>query len=103
MVEMLECRNIHEFMEFTQGYAPNVVCTCDRERMTKMVWEQSAREPDRPHCMSYSIHTAKGLDKRVFAIWRMADNPNYGEVFYATLMEASFLRELTSDDGECKA
>ena len=42
MVEMLECRNIHEFMEFTQGYAPNVVCTCDRERMTKMVWEQSA-------------------------------------------------------------
>lgn len=33
----------------------------------------------------------------------MADNPNYGEVFYATLMEASFLRELTSDDGECKA
>lgn len=103
MVEMLECRNIHEFMGFTQGYAPNVVCTCDRERMTKMVWEQSAREPDRPHCMSYSIHTAKGLDKRVFAIWRMADNPNYGEVFYATLMEASFLRELTSDDGECKA
>ena len=103
MVEMLECRNIREFMEFTQGYAPNVVCTCDRERMTKMVWEQSAREPDRPHCMSYSIHTAKGLDKRVFAIWRMADNPNYGEVFYATLMEASFLRELTSDDGECKA
>lgn len=103
MVEMLECRNIREFMEFTQGYAPNVVCPCDRERMTKMVWEQSAREPDRPHCMSYSIHTAKGLDKRVFAIWRMADNPNYGEVFYATLMEASFLRELTSDDGECKA
>lgn len=103
MVEMLECRNIREFMEFTQEYAPNVVCTCDRERMTKMVWEQSAREPDRPHCMSYSIHTAKGLDKRVFAIWRMADNPNYGEVFYATLMEASFLRELTSDDGECKA
>lgn len=79
MVEMLECRNIREFMEFTQEYAPNVVCTCDRERMTKMVWEQSAREPDRPHCMSYSIHTAKGLDKRVFAIWRMADNPNYGE------------------------
>ena len=103
MVEMLECRTIREFMEFTQEYAPNVVCTCDRERMTKMVWEQSAREPDRPHCMSYSIHTAKGLDKRVFAIWRMADNPNYGEVFYATLMEASFLRELTSDDGECKA
>lgn len=103
MVEMLECRNIREFMEFTQEYAPNVVCTRDRERMTKMVWEQSAREPDRPHCMSYSIHTAKGLDKRVFAIWRMADNPNYGEVFYATLMEASFLRELTSDDGECKA
>lgn len=103
MVEMLECRNIREFMEFTQGYAPNVVCPCDRERMTKMVWEQSAREPDRPHGMSYSIHTAKGLDKRVFAIWRMADNPNYGEVFYATLMEASFLRELTSDDGECKA
>ncbi len=103
MVEMLECRNIREFMEFTQEYAPNVVCTCDRERMTKMVWEQSAREPDRPHCMSYSIHTAKGLDKRVFAIWRMADNPNYGEVFYATLMEASFLRELTPDDGECKA
>lgn len=103
MVEMLECRNIHEFMEFTQGYAPNVVCTCDRERMTKMVWEQSAREPDRPHCMSYSIHTAKGFDKPVFAIWRQADNVNYGKVFYATLMEASYLRDLPPDDGDCQA
>lgn len=103
MVEMLECRNIREFMEFTQGYAPNVVCPCDRERMTKMVWEQSAGEPDRPHGMSYSIHTAKGFDKPVFAIWRQADNVNYGKVFYATLMEASYLRDLPPDDGDCQA
>lgn len=103
MVEMLECRNIREFMEFTQGYAPNVVCPCDRERMTKMVWEQSAGEPNRPHGMSYSIHTAKGFDKPVFAIWRQADNVNYGKVFYATLMEASYLRDLPPDDGDCQA
>ena len=87
MVEMLECRNIREFMEFTQEYAPNVVCPCDRERMTKMVWEQTVREPDRPHCMTHCVHTVKGRDKQVFAIWRQADNVNYGKVFYATLID----------------
>ena len=72
--------------------------------MTKMVWEQTVREPDRPHCMTYCVHTVKGRDKQVFAIWRQADNVNYGKVFYATLMEASYLRNLPpeqppADDG----
>lgn len=103
MVEMLECRNIREFMEFTQEYAPNVVCPCDRERMTKMVWEQTVREPDRPHCMTYCVHTVKGRDKQVFAIWRQADNVNYGKVFYATLIDGHFMyEELASSDGSAE-
>lgn len=103
MVEMLECRNIREFMEFTQEYAPNVVCPCDRERMTKMVWEQTVREPDRPHCMTYCVHTVKGHDKQVFAIWRQADNVNYGKVFYATLIDGHFMyEELASSDGSAE-
>lgn len=103
MVEMLECHNIREFMEFTQEYAPNVVCPCDRERMTKMVWEQTVREPDRPHCMTYCVHTVKGRDKQVFAIWRQADNVNYGKVFYATLIDGHFMyEELASSDGSAE-
>lgn len=99
MVELLDCQNVSELMEFTQEYAPNVVCPCDRERMEKEVWEKFANDPDTPHGAFYHIRTAKGAVKPVYGIWRQADNVNYGKVFYATLIEQRFVHEeLASSD-----
>ena len=97
MLDLLDCQTVGEFMEFTKEYAPNVVCSCDRERMENQVWKQAASDPDSPHCATYSIRTAKGLAKQVVSVWRQADNVNYGKVFYATLIERKLLHEQLAD------
>lgn len=103
MLDLLDCRSVTEFMAFTEEKQNHIICECDRERVRQLTEQQLLEDAGKTYSVTYCIRTVKGQRKHIFSVWRMADNPNYGEVFYATLMEASFLRELTSDDGECKA
>ncbi|XOQ26244.1 MAG: hypothetical protein ACFWTM_07925 [Mitsuokella multacida] len=50
-------------------------------------------------CLAYKIRTLKGNVKEVYSIWRQADNPNYGKVFYASIAEYGLIcGHLTNDD-----
>ena len=54
-------------------------------------------DADKTYSVTYCIRTAKGRRKHVFSVWRMADNPNYGRVVYATLVEQEFLWPFVSE------
>lgn len=94
MLELFECQNVNEFMNFTQGIQENIICGCDRERVKEMVHQQLANaESGKERSVIYCIHTLKGNTKRVYSIWRLADNANYGKVFYASLVEHRLIEE----------
>lgn len=103
MLDLLDCQNVTDFMTFTKEKQSQIICECDRERVRQIAKKQLFEDAAKTHSVMYCICTAKGRIKRVFSVWRMADNPNYGRVFYATLIEASYLRNLPpepEDDGE---
>lgn len=104
MLELFECQNVNEFMNFTQGIQENIVCACDREHVREMVQQQLAdAESGKERSVVYCIHTCKGNTKRVYSIWRLADNANYGKVFYASLVEHRLIEDDELGGRTCKS
>ncbi len=97
MLDLLECQNVTEFMAFTEENQSHIVCACDRERVHQLIEQQLMEDADKTYSVTYCIRTAKGRRKHVFSVWRMADNPNYGRVVYATLVEQEFLWPFVSE------
>lgn len=92
MLDLFECHNTGEFMSYTQEKEENVVCPCDRERVSKLIWQQTAAAPEATRCLVYRIRTLKGNIKQVYSVWRQADNPNYGKVFYASIVDYQIIK-----------
>ena len=97
MLDLLECQNVTEFMAFTEENQSHIVCACDRERVRQLMEQQLLEDADKTYSVTYCIRTAKDRRKHVFSVWRMADNPNYGRVVYATLVEQKFLWPFVSE------
>lgn len=97
MLDLLECQNVTEFMAFTEENQSHIVCACDRERVRQLMEQQLLEDADKTYSVTYCIRTAKDRRKHVFSVWRMADNPNYGRVVYATLVEQEFLWPFVSE------
>ena len=104
MLDLLDCRSVTEFMAFTEEKQNHIICECDRERVRQLTEQQLLEDAGKTYSVTYCIRTVKGQRKHIFSVWRMADNPNYGRVFYATLVEQKFLwpfvsEHLSEDDG----
>ena len=97
MLDLLECQNVTEFMAFTEENQSHIVCACERERVRQLMEQQLLEDADKTYSVTYCIRTAKGRRKHIFSVWCMADNPNYGRVFYATLVEQKFLWPFISE------
>lgn len=97
MLDLLDCRSVTEFMAFTQEKQNHIICECDRERVRQLTEQQLLEDAGKTYSVTYCIRTVKGQRKHIFSVWRMADNPNYGCVFYATLMEQKFLWPFVSE------
>lgn len=97
MLDLLDCRSVTEFMAFTQEKQNHIICECDRERVRQLTEQQLLEDAGKTYSVTYCIHTVKGQRKHIFSVWRMADNPNYGRVFYATLVEQKFLWPFVSE------
>ncbi|MFV0636591.1 diguanylate cyclase domain-containing protein [Mitsuokella sp. WILCCON 0060] len=93
MVSLFECSNVSEFMNYTKENADNVICPCDRKRVAEIVYRELAENPGRTYSLIYRIRTAKGNKKWVSSIWRRAHNVNYGEVYYASIVEYEFIKD----------
>lgn len=102
MLELFECQNVNEFMNFTHGIQENIICECDRPRIQAMILHQLDDAASRQaRSVVYCIHTFKGNRKQVYSIWRLADNPNYGRVFYASIVEHRLIeKDVVHDIGE---
>ncbi|MDD6382619.1 MAG: GGDEF domain-containing protein [Selenomonadaceae bacterium] len=102
MLELFECQNVHEFMAFTQGKQSHLICPCDRDRVRECVRVQlSDAHSQKVSSVVFCIRTLKGNMKQVYSIWRLADNANYGRVFYASIVESRLLAGATPDDSPC--
>lgn len=97
MLDLLDCRSVTEFMAFTQEKQNHIICECDRERVRQLTEQQLLEDAGKTYSVTYCIRTVKGQRKHIFSVWRMADNPNYGRVFYATLVEQKFLWPFVSE------
>ena len=97
MLDLLDCRSVTEFMAFTQEKQNHIICECDRERVRQLTEQQLLEDASKTYSVTYCIRTVKGQRKHIFSVWRMADNPNYGRVFYATLVEQKFLWPFVSE------
>lgn len=97
MFDLLDCRSVTEFMAFTQEKQNHIICECDRERVRQLTEQQLLEDAGKTYSVTYCIRTVKGQRKHIFSVWRMADNPNYGRVFYATLVEQKFLWPFVSE------
>lgn len=97
MLDLLDCRSVTEFMAFTEEKQNHIICECDRERVRQLTEQQLLEDAGKTYSVTYCIRTVKGQRKRIFSVWRMADNPNYGRVFYATLVEQKFLWPFVSE------
>ena len=97
MLDLLECQNVTEFMAFTEENQSHIVCACERERVRQLMEQQLLEDADKTYSVTYCIRIAKGRRKHIFSVWCMADNPNYGRVFYATLVEQKFLWPFISE------
>lgn len=97
MLDLLNCRSVTEFMAFTQEKQNHIICECDRERVRQLTEQQLLEDAGKTYSVTYCIRTVKGQRKHIFSVWRMADNPNYGRVFYATLVEQKFLWPFVSE------
>lgn len=97
MLDLLDCRSVTEFMAFTQEKKNHIICECDRERVRQLTEQQLLEDAGKTYSVTYCIRTVKGQRKHIFSVWRMADNPNYGRVFYATLVEQKFLWPFVSE------
>lgn len=93
MVDLFDCRNVNDFMEYTESNADHIICTCDRERVASQVYREMAGRSDKTYGNLYRIRTKKGQVKWVSSVWRRAHNVNYGEVYYASLVELQFIKE----------
>lgn len=102
MLELFECQNVNEFMNFTHGIQENIICECDRPRIQAMILHRLDDAASRQaRSVIYCIHTFKGNRKQVYSIWRLADNPNYGRVFYASIVEHRLIeKDVVHDIGE---
>lgn len=97
MLDLLDCRSVTEFMAFTEEKQNHIICECDRERVRQLTEQQLLEDAGKTYSVTYCIRTVKGQRKHIFSVWRMADNPNYGRVFYATLVEQKFLWPFVSE------
>lgn len=97
MLDLLDCRSVTEFMAFTEEKQTHIICECDRERVRQLTEQQLLEDAGKTYSVTYCIRTVKGQRKHIFSVWRMADNPNYGRVFYATLVEQKFLWPFVSE------
>lgn len=97
MLDLLDCRSVTEFMAFTQEKQNHIICECDRERVHQLTEQQLLEDAGKTYSVTYCIRTVKGQRKHIFSVWRMADNSNYGRVFYATLVEQKFLWPFVSE------
>lgn len=97
MLDLLDCRSVTEFMAFTQEKQNHIICECDRERVRQLTEQQLLEDAGKTYSVTYCIRTVEGQRKHIFSVWRMADNPNYGRVFYATLVEQKFLWPFVSE------
>ena len=102
MLELFECQNVHEFMAFTQGKQSHLICPCDRDSVRECVRVQlSNAHSQKVSSVVFCIRTLKGNMKQVYSIWRLADNANYGRVFYASIVESRLLAGAIPDDSPC--
>lgn len=97
MLDLLDCRSVTEFMAFTEEKQNHIICECDRERVRQLTEQQLLEDAGKTYSVTYCIRTVKGQRKHIFSVWRMADNPHYGRVFYATLVEQKFLWPFVSE------
>lgn len=97
MLDLLDCRSVTEFMAFTEEKQAHIICECDRERVRQQAKQQLLEDASKTYSVTYCVRTATGRRKHIFSVWRMADNPNYGRVFYATLVEQKFLWPFVSE------
>ena len=97
MLDLLDCRSVTEFMAFTEEKQSHIICECDRERVRQQAKQQLLEDASKTYSVTYCVRTATGRRKHIFSVWRMADNPNYGRVFYATLVEQKFLWPFVSE------
>lgn len=65
--------------------------------MRQQAKQQLLEDASKTYSVTYCVRTATGRRKHIFSVWRMADNLNYGRVFYATLVEQKFLWPFVSE------
>lgn len=44
MLDLFECTNTGDFMAYTQEKAENIIWKCERECMSRLIWQQAAED-----------------------------------------------------------
>ncbi len=88
MVKLFDCKNLDEFLEYTNASFKKVVSPQDYERVEQEIWDQIEKNTEElSDYVEYNIITAKGVQKEVEDYGHLVRSKKDGDIFYVILNE----------------
>ncbi len=88
LINMFECDNIEDFMEYTGGTFDGIVHPDDIEAVEDAIWEQINNNSYMgKDYVDYKIRTKSGAVREVIDVGRFVENEFYGKVFYVIILD----------------